>query len=491
MKVKKNILLAVIAVVMMTGCGKSDTIDESGTKSNMKHFGFENNGNNGELTDIAEFDIDTEISSDYTDETYSENSEKIELTETVTISEPGTYILSGTIEDGQIVVDSKESGKVKLVFDGVNIMNSKGPAINIIDGKTIITLAADSVNSLTDGSTYDEGNEAEACIYSEKDLCINGGGILKINGNYLDGIKSKGDLRVINGNIDVKAARDGIKGKDSVVVAGGMINISSSKDGIQSTNGTDGKGYVLITGGAVKVECGSDGIKGETIVEITGGDVSVTESEEGMEALYIRIKGGEINVAASGDGVNASGTANPKLYIEGGNMYINAGGDGVDSNGSIYMNGGTLKVDGPENNGNGYFDYNSEFVVTGGTLIGAGSSGMLELPGESSKQNVVTIGSLNGQGGTEVKLVDNSGNAVMSYTPAKSFQAITFSGSDIKTGETYKVYCGENEVGTVTIENVLNYLGTTGGMQGGFHGGRGERPEGGRERPEGKNIPSV
>ena len=44
---------------------------------------------------------------------------------TVTITQPGVYILTGTLEDGQIVVDCSEKGTVELVFNNVEITNKK------------------------------------------------------------------------------------------------------------------------------------------------------------------------------------------------------------------------------------------------------------------------------------------------------------------------------------------------------------------------------
>ena len=40
---------------------------------------------------------------------------------TITITEEGVYVVSGTLEDGQIIVDASDSDKVQIVLDGVHI----------------------------------------------------------------------------------------------------------------------------------------------------------------------------------------------------------------------------------------------------------------------------------------------------------------------------------------------------------------------------------
>lgn len=512
---------------VLNGCSSSSKSEDTTTAATTANSAQADEDSESTAVNVAEFTIDTDMNEDYTDEAYDEASAtKLELSETVTITEPGTYILSGTIEDGQIVVNSTESGKVRLILDNVNISCSSGSAINVIDGKTIITLAEDSVNTLSDGTTYTEGLEENACIYSDKDLCINGTGTLNVTGNYKAGIRSNDDLRIVNGTINVTSVGDGIKGKDSVYIKGGTINVTSGTDGIQATNTEAETGYVVITGGTINIAADKDGIKGETVLEIDGGTINVTKSEEALEATYIRINDGDVKLVSSDDGINASNgsgesgqmgfgghggmmknsdtesadstgstdstttSATPILYINGGNIYVNAGGDGVDSNGEIYITGGTIYVDGPTNDGNGFFDYESVFKVTGGTVIGAGSSGMLELPDSSSTQYMIVAGGFTGEAGTEVTLLDSDGNTVMKYTPSKSFQAIAFSSADIQKGETYSVKCGSTDAGSVEVSDVVSYIGITGGMNGGmggFRGNKGEMSTGdGTQMPDGE-----
>lgn len=505
-KIKILMSYVIIFTIILCGCSGSENDDKNNNNKNDNAY-----EKNSENSVVKEFEIDSSINENYTNETYDSKAEKIDLKETITISNAGTYILSGDIENGQIIVNCNDSDKVRLVLDGVNVNCSNGSAINVVKGKTIITLAKGSKNTLADGTVYANEDES-ACVYSKDDLCINGSGSLDVIGNYDAGIQCKDDLRIVNGDITVNSVGDGVKGKDSVVIANGKIEIKAGKDGIQSTNTESEKGYVLIKGGEISVSCASDGIKAESIVEINDGEIDIKECGEGIEAIYARINGGDIKIKASDDGVNVSdgsgvdaggkfaggnkgGFGNkqsasgvvPTLYINGGNLYIDANGDGIDSNGAIYINGGTVKVDGPTSNGNGFFDCATAFEVKGGEIIGCGSGGMMEVPGDNSTQNTIVITGIDGAAGDVIVIKDSGEKELMKYEPAKAFQALVYSEEGVKNGETYKAYKNDEEIGSVTVSQVVNYIGEmNAGMQGGWFGGKDFEKEEGQMPP---NMP--
>lgn len=193
----------------------------------------------------------------------------------VSITKAGTYIISGTLSDGQIIVEAdKQAGdKVQLVLNGVDITSKKGAPIYVISAdKTLITLAEGSENSFTDAVS----SEATACIYSADDMTINGSGALNVNGTVNNGIGSKNDLKIVSGNINVTAASNGLKGNDSVLVRNGDIKIEAKKDGIKSDNETDAdKGYIYIEGGSLTINAGDDGLQSVSALTITGGSTSI------------------------------------------------------------------------------------------------------------------------------------------------------------------------------------------------------------------------
>ena len=73
---------------------------------------------------------------------------------TVTITAAGTYQLSGTLSNGQIVVNTADSGVVAVVLSGASIASSTGAAVSVTSADTVtVTLAAGTTNNLSDDST--------------------------------------------------------------------------------------------------------------------------------------------------------------------------------------------------------------------------------------------------------------------------------------------------------------------------------------------------
>ena len=171
---------------------------------------------------------------------------------------------------------------------------------------------------------------------------------------------------------------------------------------------------------------------------------------------------------------------------------MNAGGDGLDSNGYIYLYDGDVTVDGPENDGNGFFDYGIEFVMTGGNLIGAGSSGMLQAVSDSSPVKCVVVGTGYKEGGTEVTVKDKDGDTVAAFAPAKSYRAVLFAGSYLQDGKTYEAYVSDSEaaLGEITINETVNIIGDVKmhGGQGGPGGFGDPEGPGGKHAPDGKDF---
>ncbi|MCT3014496.1 carbohydrate-binding domain-containing protein [Propionibacterium freudenreichii] len=161
---------------------------------------------------------------------------------TVTITEPGTYKVSGQLTDGRLVVNSTASGETRIILDGADITSSSGPAIDIQAADEVNVILADgSQNTLTDGSGYDTSADgaANAALYSRADLTIAGTGSLSVDGRTNDGIASTDGLVIVSGTIRVQAIDDGIRGKDYVIVEDGTINVTSGGDGIKSDNSQD------------------------------------------------------------------------------------------------------------------------------------------------------------------------------------------------------------------------------------------------------------
>ncbi len=206
----------------------------------------------------------------------------------LTISEEGTYVITGSLSEGQIIVDAEDQDKVQMVLNGVNITSSTHAPIYIKKAdKVFLTLGEDTKNTLTDGKEYlqSDENTVDGVIFSSADLTINGRGALSITGNYKHGIVSKDDLVITGGTFDITAVKDAINGKDCVKIKDGTFSLSTTTgNGIQSKNGDDTtKGYVYICGGNITVLEGKEGIEG-TVILIEDGIIDITVEDDGFNA---------------------------------------------------------------------------------------------------------------------------------------------------------------------------------------------------------------
>lgn len=198
----------------------------------------------------------------------------------LTISDGGTYVISGKLSDGQIVVDSESKSTVRLVLNGAEITSLNSAPIYVKSAnKVVLSLEEGTNNILTDTKDYvfEEGSdEPDATLFSKDDLVINGLGTLNINANYGDGITSKDSLKIMEGTLIIHAADDGIKGKDMVAINDGNLTIEAVGDGIKSTNSSDEeKGFIYIDKGTFAITAEGDGVQAETDLEIVDGQFNL------------------------------------------------------------------------------------------------------------------------------------------------------------------------------------------------------------------------
>ncbi|MGI6230289.1 MAG: carbohydrate-binding domain-containing protein [Tractidigestivibacter sp.] len=445
---------------------------------------------------------------------------------TITITEEGTYVITGSLSDGQIVVAAADDAKVQIVLAGASITSSDSAAIYVSTAdKVFLTLADGTENSLSTTGEFVSTNDdnIDGTVFSKSDLTINGDGTLNVTSASGHGIVCKDELVIVGGTINVDAAGHAIQGKDSVAIGGGTLNLTAGTDGIHCANDEDTSlGYIYVSDGTINVTAASDGfdaglfleVDGGTInvsatddglhaeygLVINGGTIDVTQSNEALEGSYVTITGGTIDATASDDGVNASGDpdtttssssggmgaameydSTAKLTISGGTLTLDASGDGLDSNGDIEISGGTTVVSGPTNSGNGSIDYGGSATISGGTLIAAGSSGMFETVTSTGEQGVISI-SASGNAGDTIEVLDSDGNVIASATVAKQYECITLSSPDIVSGGTYTIRYGSEET-TVTLDGT-SYSDVSGTM-GGQSQGMGAQGQGTGSAPTG------
>ncbi len=439
----------------------------------------------------------------------------------VTIQKAGTYVVSGQSDVGQICVDAADGQVVRLVLNGVELVNeTAAPVFSLQKNKIVLTLEEGTENTIYDGRqplTEEEQEAAEAsgaeeqpngAVYSEGDLTINGTGQLTVKGEYECGIYSKGNLKIMDGAMAVEAYDAGVKGKASVVVCDGQLDIVSGKDGMKSNEDENpDEGYIWISGADIAISAGDDGIQAETALVVNGGNIDITQCQEGLAGKTVDIFDGVIKVVAEDDGINSAGEAVNEMEkmqdqegvytrILGGEIWLNTEADGIDSNGDLYLEGGSLYLSGPTTFDNSMIDYNGYGYMNGGIVFAAGSAGMMQTFHEDSLQDyLVAYYEEIQDAGTLVTVTDAEGKELGGFAPEKEFGAMIISMPDLADGETYVVKAGENEV-EVKAGDAVGASKRPGGGPGGpgFHGGRGEfRGEKPREGgiPEGLDMPQM
>lgn len=287
-----------------------------------------------------------------------------------TITKPGEYTVSGDSENGQIVINvdksiysNKDTDKVNLILDGVNITNQNAPVIYVvaIEDKVVLELAKDTINYITDGSERADTG-LNSAIYAEDDLNIKGEGTLVVNANFNDGISCKNDIKIKSGNIQVNAVDDAIRGKDSVTIEDGKLTLKAGGDGIKSTETDDvTKGYIEILSGDIEISSHKDGIQAETNLTISGGNFNIythqgssgkleTETSDGTteevsakalkSSADITITGGVFNIDGTDDNIHANGN----ISISGGEFQLASGDDGIHADKTLTINGGNFNI---------------------------------------------------------------------------------------------------------------------------------------------------
>lgn len=271
---------------------------------------------------------------------------------TITILDEGDYLFTGTLEDGRIIVSAEDTDNVHLIFDNVDITNSIGSPLVILQAdKTILTLAEGSENTLTDAQIYVQtSDEPNATIFSEDDLTINGSGSLTVYGNHNHGIFSKNDLKIIDAKLEVYAQNDGIKGKDSIQIRDGNLTITANGDGIQSNNVESTEvGSIKIESGTFDIKAGLDGIQAENTLEISGGTFNIItgeqasseESGKGLKATNsLIITGGIFSIDSQDDSIHSNGL----VEISGGELTLASGDDGIHADAILNIIGGTIDI---------------------------------------------------------------------------------------------------------------------------------------------------
>lgn len=190
---------------------------------------------------------------------------------------------SVTVSGGTVTVTS---GKDGITSDETE--NEEKGFVTIEDGEIIITSAGDGVSA-------------------ETTLTVTGGVISIISGGGSANAQQKTDNMRDWWDFDNSASDDnsasckGLKAGKALVISGGSITIDAQDDALH----TDGD--MTISGGECILSTGDDGAHAALSLTVLDGKITVLTSYEGLEANQITLAGGELDITASDDGINANG----------------------------------------------------------------------------------------------------------------------------------------------------------------------------------------
>lgn len=448
---------------------------------------------------------------------------KVKSGASLSLSGTGTLTACGNTKNGikgasdAVITVDELTLNIEAADDGLSCDDE----LTILGGRVNITAGGDAVKASPD--TDDAENPDTTSLGN---VTVSGGTMTLTAAN--DGVQADGNLTISGGTfavtangghttalIDDSASCKGLKAGKTLTVSGGTVNVDSADDALHAND-------VTVSGGTLTLASGDDAVHADNdlVVGVQGSSstsnpkIDITASYEGLEGTTVSVYSGDIDVAASDDGVNAAnsdlGERSDKyaINIAGGDLYIDAGSDGLDSNNDITMTGGKVEVYGADAMMDAAIDYDGTFTLSGGTLFGAGME-----PGAGT-QAYVAVGETSPSGGhggmgmrrpdktdgstmtppdgqqngtrpekpsddkngwtggkgqsanresalgikkgSVITVQDASGKTFYTATALGSMSSVIFSSADIKEGETYTVLVDGASVGTATAK-----LGTT------------------------------
>lgn len=355
-KIKRNCVAAVILTMclMTAGCARNSTsiTTASGGETTIT------SGITKEDTDVTHAD-DAEnyrvsITGDFT--VTSDTSDGVTQSGSVyTITKAGEYTVAGLLSEGQLIVDAGDEDEVTIVLNGTSITCSSGSPIYVKNASEVkIKSEENSFNEVIDNrteATEDSSDDAvNAAIYATCDLKLVGKGALVVTGNYNNGIQSKDDLSIKNVIVKVTAVNNAVKGNNAVdIESGNIIAISAKGDGIKTSNSNisnkgNQKGIVTITGGNIDIYAACDGIDASYGADISGdGNLNIYTDTYSEYSEEVTSSGSSSGTSSGRDSsANKSASANTVSYVAASDTIANAPGGfgGGNMGGMDGQNGG-------------------------------------------------------------------------------------------------------------------------------------------------------
>lgn len=451
----------------------------------------------------------------------------------LTITASGTYLLSGSCEDGSVKVQKGTTGVV-FVLDGLTLSSqTTAPIICAKSTEVTIEAAAGTINTLSDTEANNDGSD-DSNTESNND----GSDDSNTENNNAEGSDSE-TVTTNDASSNSAAENAVIKCKDGSQVVlcgtGELILRANGKNGIKSGASTETEGDASLTireltltidapvndavnaesilnveSGTLEISAGDDALHsdGELNIGADGTDgpsISITSCYEGLEGTVVNIFSGNIDLQSTDDCINAADSDQPngdfQINITGGKITASASdGDGFDSNGDLTISGGSVAVWTANAADNEPLDADGTVTISGGTVLAAGESSGMGIHLEASQPCVIFSGDSSEGGGfrqtalltkeNSFSILSDDQTTLYSAEAMCSASYIIFSSPDLTESASCSLSSGDTETtSSAQSGSISTGMGGKGGFGGfgDFKGFDGQRPEG--ERPEG-NPPS-
>lgn len=311
--------------------------------------------------------------------------------ESILITEAGTYYFTGSLDNGQIIVDSDDSAEVQIVLNNVVINCDYSAAIYVKEAEDVI-ITSEGNNLLSiEADISDNVDSVDGVIYSKSDVTFNGNGSLSIESEYTHGIVGKDDVEFIGGTYLIDVEKDGVQANDSVSLVDASMSVTSGNDGIQVANdeNTD-KGYIYLSNSTIALTTGQDGMNASNYIQIDSGDYTIDSALDGIQAdISIEILGGRfditsgggyqgvLNIITKGEGSGGvvsetdkldesmKGLKSNDIIVEDGDFIVSSYEDGFNAKNDLTINGGSITV----NSGDEAFTAKNELIVNDGSIV--------------------------------------------------------------------------------------------------------------------------
>lgn len=398
-------------------------------------------------------------------------------------------ISSGTLNIKEAATDGIHANDQILISGGDITIRSVGDGIESESKTQPLYISGGDITVVTTG-------EKGHALKSKYDMEISTSGVIDITtyGAASKGIKPSGGITIYDGDITVRCSGDAIWDTDDLDISsstaikcdgnflmedGSLTLLATGKGG----KGISADGTLTVNGGTISAtttgaqyiydssnDTAAKAIKSDGNLTINGGYIKIRTSKteaEGLESkATLKITGGELDIEAYDDAINATS----HIQIDGGNVYCySTTNDAIDSNGTLTITGGVVIACGASQPEAGFDCDNNRFTITGGTLVGLGGATSTPTASSCTQRSLVFNTSSTGIQYLNIQSTSAAKEVLTIKLPRTYTQGMTmlFSSSLLQQSTGYTIYTGGSISGGTEFHGLYTGATYTKGTQAG------------------------